>query len=198
MTKRLHNSSFLDIHYIILIHRLLVMYWDSLDSFGVQQTFDQWALSDCPSWHAHGGESLNMGELLPQDTTCMRDKDAWCHTEEWVLNQNSHILLHTIACRSTWGFQSLSYKITISAMAKLIPKPPALVLNMKINFLLPGMLYMHWLLIVSPHAVSVHPDSSTQILSTDSRQSVVYKMLICCVWGTFWKINPSISQLIDP
>ena len=34
------------------------MYWDSLDSFGVQQTFDQWALSDCPSWHAHGGKSL--------------------------------------------------------------------------------------------------------------------------------------------
>ena len=177
MTKRLHNSSFLDIHYILLIHWLLVMYWDSLDSSGVQQTFDLWALSDCPSWHAHGGASVNIGELLTQDTTCMWDKDAY---------------------RSTWGFQSLSYKITISAMAKLIPKPPALVLNMKINFLLPGMLYMHWLLIVSPHAVSVHPDGSTQILSTDSRQSVVYKMLICCVWGTFWKINPSISQLIDP
>ena len=43
------------------------MYWDSLDSFGVQQTFDQWALSDCPSWHAHGGKSLNMGELHEHD-----------------------------------------------------------------------------------------------------------------------------------
>ena len=184
MTKRLHKSSFLDIHYILLIYWLLVMYWNSLDSFGVQQTFDLWALSDCPSWHAHGGESLNMDEL-----------------PYWGMSTKSkftYILLHTIACRSTWGFQSLSYKITISAMAKLIPKPPALVLNMKINFLLPGMLYMHWLLIVSSHAVSVHPDSSTQILSTDSRQSVVYKMLICCVWGTFRKINPSISQLIDP
>ena len=63
LTKRLHNSSFLDIHYILLIHWLLVMYWNSLDSFGVQQTFDLWALSDCPSWHAHGGESLNMDEL---------------------------------------------------------------------------------------------------------------------------------------
>ena len=83
-----------------------------------------------------------MGELLTQDDTCiwdkdacMWDKDAWCHTEEWELNLNiSHILQHTIACRSTWGFQSLSYKITISAVAKLIPRTPALVLNMKINF----------------------------------------------------------------
>ena len=75
-----------------------------------------------------------MGELLTQDDTCMWDKHARCHTEEWELNLNSHILQHTIACRSTWGFQSLSYKIIISAVAKLIPRTPALVLNMKINF----------------------------------------------------------------
>ena len=51
------------------------MYWDItcnvLDSFRVQQTFDQWAFSDCPSWHTHGGASVNIGELLTQDTTCM-------------------------------------------------------------------------------------------------------------------------------
>ena len=109
-----------------------------------------------------------MGELLTQDDTCMWDKDAWCHTEEWELNLNiSHILQHTIACRSTWGLQSLSYKITISAVAKLIPRPPALVLNKKINFHFQAC-YIDWLLIVSLHAGSVHTDRSTQILSTDS------------------------------
>ena len=56
------------------------MYWDSLDSFRVQQTFDQWAFSDCPSWHAHGGASVNIGELLTQDATCeikMHDDIQW-------------------------------------------------------------------------------------------------------------------------
>lgn len=46
----------------------------------------------------------------------------------------------TIACKSTCGFQSESNKITMSAVAKLIPKPPALVLNINMNFSLFGML----------------------------------------------------------
>lgn len=49
-------------------------------------------------------------------------------------------LRHTMAWRSTCGFQLLSYKITMSAVARLIPKPPALVLNMKTNLELSGML----------------------------------------------------------
>lgn len=47
----------------------------------------------------------------------------------------------TIACRSTWGFQSESYRMTTSAVAKLIPSPPALVLSMKMNLELLGSLY---------------------------------------------------------
>ena len=45
-----------------------------------------------------------------------------------------------MAWRSTCGFQSESKRSTISAVAKLIPRPPALVLNMKTNFSLPGKL----------------------------------------------------------
>lgn len=37
------------------------------------------------------------------------------------------------ACKSAWGFQSESYKITVSAVCKLIPSPPARVLNKKIK-----------------------------------------------------------------
>lgn len=48
--------------------------------------------------------------------------------------------LLTIACRSIWGFQSESYMMTTSAVARLIPRPPALVDNIKINFSLPGAL----------------------------------------------------------
>lgn len=46
-----------------------------------------------------------------------------------------------MAWRSTWGFQSESYKITTSAVARLMPRPPARVLNMKTNFELFGSLY---------------------------------------------------------
>jgi len=48
---------------------------------------------------------------------------------------------HTIAWRSTCGFQSESMRMTTSAVARLIPRPPALVLSMKMNLLLPGALY---------------------------------------------------------
>ena len=33
----------------------------------------------------------------------------------------------SIACKSIWGFQSLSYKTTVLAVIKLRPRPPALV-----------------------------------------------------------------------
>lgn len=52
----------------------------------------------------------------------------------------STLLALTMAWRSTWGFQSESYKITTSAVARLMPSPPALVLNMKRNLLLLGSL----------------------------------------------------------
>lgn len=52
-----------------------------------------------------------------------------------------HFTVPTMAWRSTWGFQSESYRMTTSAVAKLIPSPPALVLNMKMNFELLGSLY---------------------------------------------------------
>ena len=42
----------------------------------------------------------------------------------------------SIAYKSTYGFQSLSNNITVSAVVKLIPSPPAQVLNRKMNFLL--------------------------------------------------------------
>ena len=50
------------------------------------------------------------------------------------------VCMLTWACRSTCGFQSLSYITTTSAVAKLIPKPPALVLRKKRNLSLPGAL----------------------------------------------------------
>lgn len=46
-----------------------------------------------------------------------------------------------MAWRSTCGFQSESYRMTTSAVAKLIPSPPARVLNMKMNLELLGSLY---------------------------------------------------------
>jgi len=46
-----------------------------------------------------------------------------------------------------YTYQSLSYIITISAVARLIPKPPALVVNKKINLELLGLLNssMDWI-----------------------------------------------------
>jgi hypothetical protein len=38
-------------------------------------------------------------------------------------------------------YQSLSYRTTISAVVKLIPRPPARVVSKKMNFSLPGLLY---------------------------------------------------------
>jgi hypothetical protein len=46
----------------------------------------------------------------------------------------------SIAWRSTWGFQSLSYRTTVSAVARLIPSPPARVLRRKMNFSEPSLL----------------------------------------------------------
>ena len=45
LSKKLHDSSFLDTHYLLLIHQLFAMYWESLNSFGVQQTLIQRTLS---------------------------------------------------------------------------------------------------------------------------------------------------------
>lgn len=57
----------------------------------------------------------------------------------WFLNH--FCLTLTIAWRSTCGFQSESYRITTSAVARLIPRPPARVLSINTNFELPGSLY---------------------------------------------------------
>ena len=46
-----------------------------------------------------------------------------------------------MACRSTCGFQSESYRMTISAVYRLIPRPPALVESRKANFSELGALY---------------------------------------------------------
>mmetsp|Transcript_24679 Transcript_24679/g.84406 ORF Transcript_24679/g.84406 Transcript_24679/m.84406 type:complete len:219 (-) Transcript_24679:1535-2191(-) len=46
----------------------------------------------------------------------------------------------SIACRSICGFQSLSYRMTVSAVARLMPSPPALVDRRKMNFWLPSRL----------------------------------------------------------
>lgn len=102
-----------------------------------------------------------------------------------------YLLSLTIAWRSTWGFQSESYKITTSAVARLMPRPPARVLNMKTNFVLFGSLYalmdsyrhkinvrkLFYLIIflsplprfyslVSHHGVSAHPIYSSHNFST--------------------------------
>ena len=45
LSKKLPDSSFLDTHYFLFIHRLFAMYWESLNSFGVQQTLIQRTLS---------------------------------------------------------------------------------------------------------------------------------------------------------
>ena len=39
----------------------------------------------------------------------------------------------SMACKSACGFQSLSYNTTVSALIRLIPRPPALVLNKNMN-----------------------------------------------------------------
>ena len=45
LSKKLRDSSFLDTHYLLLIHQLFAMYWESLNYFGVQQTLIQRTLS---------------------------------------------------------------------------------------------------------------------------------------------------------
>ena len=47
----------------------------------------------------------------------------------------------SMACKSICGFQSESYKMTVSAVAKLIPKPPARVDKRNTNFSEFGLLY---------------------------------------------------------
>jgi hypothetical protein len=46
----------------------------------------------------------------------------------------------SMACRSTCGFQSESYRMTTSAVCKLMPRPPARVDNRKQNLGEPGAL----------------------------------------------------------
>ncbi len=46
----------------------------------------------------------------------------------------------SIACRSICGFQSLSYNTTVSAVARLMPSPPARVERRNTNFSEPGAL----------------------------------------------------------
>lgn len=41
---------------------------------------------------------------------------GFCCPKRWAL---------ACACRSLWGFQSLSKIMTVSAVARLMPKPPA-------------------------------------------------------------------------
>lgn len=72
-------------------------------------------------------------------------------------NINSMWIL-TIAWRSTCGFQSESYRITTSAVAKLIPRPPARVLNMNTNFELPGSLYALIDAYINKRNISVEPN----------------------------------------
>lgn len=45
-----------------------------------------------------------------------------------------------LTCRSICGFQSLSYSTTTSAVARLMPRPPARVDSRKTNCSLPGAL----------------------------------------------------------
>ena len=46
----------------------------------------------------------------------------------------------SMACRSACGFQSLSYRMTTSAVCRLMPSPPARVDSRNANFSLPGAL----------------------------------------------------------
>lgn len=60
------------------------------------------------------------------------DKQFVYQIIKFLINILKNIILIT--------YQSLSYIITISAVARLIPKPPALVVNKNINFELFGLL----------------------------------------------------------
>ena len=61
-------------------------------------------------------------------------------------------------CRSIWGFQSLSYSTTTSAVYRLMPRPPARVDSRKMNFSLPALLYSSiWLSLSSPLVLPAHP-----------------------------------------
>lgn len=63
-----------------------------------------------------------------------------------------------MACRSFWGFQSESKMMTVSAVARLMPKPPARVLSRNAKSVDPGALKC------SMACIAVHSTRQCQVL----------------------------------